>query len=92
MVKKLMARQDFYTVPGIVVFLFIAFAGTAFAQGGRLPVTAKPRTFLTPLPLRFVIHPGEAGHPRGICPTRHAARSGVRLIRHDGPPDFSSAE
>jgi hypothetical protein len=67
MAAKHLAKQGRSRVPGVIVLLFTAFAGAVFAQGGRLPLTAGPRTFLMPLPSRFVIQPGEAGYPADLC-------------------------
>ena len=48
--------------------LVAALAGTVLGQtSDKLAVVTPSRTFLSKLPPRFTIRPGEAGYPRDIC-------------------------
>jgi hypothetical protein len=51
----------------VVLTTVLASAASGQTSGTRPVLTQEGRTFLTPLPSRFVIQPGEPGYPREVC-------------------------
>jgi hypothetical protein len=71
-------RLEALAVAGVLV---AALASTLLGQtSGTQPVVTQGGTFLTPLPPRFTIHPGEAGYPKGICRERSFLRCPAVLV------------
>jgi hypothetical protein len=75
--------------------LVAALAATVTGEtGGQLPVVTPSRTFLTKLPPRYTIHPGEAGYPKGICRQPSLLRCPAVLVfggANGGPPTIDPA-
>ena len=67
MFKTRTSHCERFTVLAVAAVLTTALASVAFGQTSSTVVTNEGRTFLTPLPSRFVIQPGESGYPRDLC-------------------------
>jgi hypothetical protein len=67
MLNARITRRGRLQVLAVAGVLVATLAGTVLGQTSGTQTVVTNRTFLTPLPSRFVLHPGEAGYPRGIC-------------------------
>ena len=71
-------RLEALAVAGVLV---AALASTVLGQtSGTQPVVTQGGTFLTPLPPRLTIRPGEAGYPKDICRERSFLRCPAVLV------------